>query len=346
MKTLLESLREREQGIPVLMDVKKDFYPVEASTDSWFFVGNAKTETRDYSFLLHLMVLTGDDKQKMMKMCYSVSEHVSGFYSATDTTVPVNGTEQAVAVDGEVLTVKAGDFRFSGTLEEMRVVGNNGNSSVDVTVRPLGKPIMNCGTGYYPIKTVKDNYHYSLPFSEMTGSISIEGKAETVCGNCWLDRQYNRFDMKKGAGGFESPGAWVWLGISVNDGTAISLWDFDDENGVNRTFATCLLPNGNRCVIDMPSIMPDAQDIFISDKTNRYYPTKWFVNIPEFDIALEIPCFPKNQEIVAAMPAMHKFEGASGVKGTIKGRPVEGHCMIELSGPWTKEFVESKGLLK
>lgn len=346
MKTLMECMQDKEQGIPVYMDIKKDFYPVEASTDSWFFVGSAKTDTRDYSFLLHLMVMTGADKQKMMKMCYSVSDHISGFYSATDTTVPINGQDQATLVEGDVLTVKAGDFWFTGTLEEMHVVGKNENSAVDVVMKPYGKPIMNGGTGYYPIKVVKDNYHYSLPYSEMTGTISIEGVAENVTGNCWLDRQYNRFAMQRSDKGFVSPGAWVWLGIALNDGTALSIWDFDDENGINRTFSSCLLPNGKRCVIEMASIMPEAQDVFISDKTGRCYPTTWVVKIPEFDIDIKIPCFPRNQEIVAAMPSLHKFEGASKVVGSVKGNSVEGHCMIELSGPWTREFVEAKGILK
>ncbi len=45
------------------------------------------------------------------------------------------------------------------------------------------------------------------------------------------------------------------------------------------------------------------------------------------------------------MPSLHKFEGASSVYGSVQGSSVEGTCMIELSGPWTREFVESKGLL-
>lgn len=53
-----------------------------------------------------------------------------------------------------------------------------------ITMLSPGKPIMNGGTGYYPIKVVKDNYHYSLPYSEMTGTITIEGVTEKVTGNC------------------------------------------------------------------------------------------------------------------------------------------------------------------
>lgn len=69
----------------------------------------------------------------------------------------------------------------------------------------------------------------------------------------------------------------------------------------------------------MKSIMKYASDLFIGPDTQRYYPTHWGVDIPELDLYLEVPCFPKNQEIVAAIPSLHKFEGMNEVNGTIKG---------------------------
>lgn len=57
--------------------------------------------------------------------------------------------------------------------------------------------------------------------------------------------------MQRSEKGFVSPSAWVWLDIVLDDGTALSIWNFDDENGINRTFSSCLLPNGKRCVIEL-----------------------------------------------------------------------------------------------
>lgn len=61
----------------------------------------------------------------------------------------------------------------------------------------------------------------------------------------WVQKQ----TLQRSEKGFVSPGAWVWLGIALDDGTALSIWDFDDENGINRTFSSCLLPTKSAEVV-------------------------------------------------------------------------------------------------
>lgn len=66
----------------------------------------------------------------------------------------------------------------------MHIVGKNEESAFEVDMVPLGHAIMNGGIGYYSIKVVKNNWHYSLPYFEMWGTITINGEIEEIVGNC------------------------------------------------------------------------------------------------------------------------------------------------------------------
>ena len=52
------------------------------------------------------------------------------------------------------------------------------------------------------------------------------------------------------------------------------------------------------------------------------------------DACLEVTPSPREQEIVSEFEFLHKYEGASSVKGTYKGKETTGYCYVELVGPW------------
>jgi len=58
------------------------------------------------------------------------------------------------------------------------------------------------------------------------------------------------------------------------------------------------------------------------------------VKIPEWDSVLTVKSVMDEQEIVAGNPAGRKYEGASRVTGTYRGKPVTSYCCLELVGGW------------
>lgn len=328
--TLLNHLNRPTQGVPSYVKLEDAFYPQNATVDSWFYTGNHKADGIYISFLLHFIEMDSENG-RVIKTCFSVTDHLTGEYIADDTVILAK--DNIFNQDGQ-LTIQSDTYKAVGDLNEIRLTGQFGQSSIDLTVKPQGAVINNGGSGYYPIvMNIKENTHFSIPYMTMTGNITLNGKSHTVSGNCWLDRQYQQFTLGFTGGEPVHPGAWAWLGIAMEDRTAISIWDYPID-GINHTFASIVFPNGRQAVVEIDSITKNAKDIWVSPKTARRYPTHWVVNIPEFDIALDIKANPKGQEIVASYETMHKYEGSSAVVGVIKGKNVEGHCMIELSGPW------------
>ena len=75
-----------------------------------------------------------------------------------------------------------------------------------------------------------------------------------------------------------------------------------------------------------------ARDIWHSEKSGVRYPTRWIVRIPAIDAELEVVPSPREQEFISQVPAMNKYEGASTMSGTWRGKPAKGFGYVELVG--------------
>jgi choline dehydrogenase-like flavoprotein len=62
--------------------------------------------------------------------------------------------------------------------------------------------------------------------------------------------------------------------------------------------------------------------------------TSWTVRIPAMDAELEVVPSPREQEFVSQVPALNKYEGASTMAGTWRGKPARGFGYVELVGVW------------
>ena len=126
----------------------------------------------------------------------------------------------------------------------------------------------------------------------------------------------------------------MWMGIKLDNGEDISLWEILPQDGTHYTFATILRKDGTQAVAYMEPCCDTATDKWKSEKTGQNYPTKWNVVIPDYEIELEVICVPAHQEIVSDVAVLNKYEAESIVTGTYKGKAVSGNCCVELLGTW------------
>ncbi len=330
--SLLENMKTINPGVPPAVPITEALYPKKnANLDSWFFIGRTKANGHDLSFLFHFMLVSGFENNVFLNTVYSITDKTTGWYTSDDCFIPVTNHVQT---NGDTFTIQSDKYAMTASLEQMHLSAKTKDSSIDVAVFPKGYVLNNGGSGYFPILIMKDNYQYSMPFFTMKGVIEIKGEKMEIEGDCWLDRQYDFFELPVEDGRPLTPGNWTWLGISLDNKTALSIWDYTDANGQLNAFASILDSTGKQVVIAIDSIVAKADEIWISEKTNQHYPTHWLVDIPEFEIHLEVTAVIKEQEIIANIPSMNKYEGESIVKGTVRGEEVNGSCCIELLGLW------------
>ncbi|MBU3100843.1 MULTISPECIES: lipocalin family protein [Clostridium] len=323
-KPLLENLKKIGKGIVPFVNPledlsrKKDF-----DTNSWFVIGHFEAEGHKLNFLFHLMTLHMQDNMSILTSVFSITDETTGFYYGEDKVFPLSLAE----ISETEFSIKAPNGFMSGDLNQMHVQATMPCGKVDVTLNPVGYALYNGSTGYFPMLNM--NIHqYSLPTLATTGTITIEDKTYEINGTSWFDRQWQNQSIDIG-------GHWSWMDINLDNGDKISLWDtVEDSTGNETAWATILHPDGSQTVTAVEPLSIGQSDYWLSQKSGQKYPTHWMVKIPTLDACLEVTPCPKEQEIVSQHEALHKYEGASSVKGTYRGKETTGYCYVELVGSW------------
>jgi predicted secreted hydrolase len=320
-KPLTENLKFAQRGAWPEVDVAADLLPKEYDSNSWFIIGHfeAGGHTLDYAFHLLAVAIPGSGTQ--YASIISVTDETTGYFHAQDEIYPASEVEVA---EGR-LGISLPNAYLGGDWDKMQIRREAPGIVIDTEVTAVGYPIYSKGTGHFPLLGI-DVHHYSVPYLQTTGALTVAGRRYDVTrrGYTWFDRGWQN----------HNPAATVklsWLGIYLDNGEVISLYD-TDVPGQEESWATVLHPDGSQ---DFTRTEPlAASGFWHSGRSGQCYPARWEARIPEYGAVLDITPVPREQEVVSAVPMLHRYEGASVVTGTWRGQEVKGHACAHLIGRW------------
>lgn len=317
------------KGVGALLDPAADLPPKpEFDVNSWFVIGHFEADGEVLNFLYHIMILPMPNGGKAIQACVSITNETTTWYSADDIVIPIDrATIAAVGFD-----IEMPNGRLWGTLDNLRVRAElaDGRGAVEIEAHAASPVIFNGGAGVFPLIDMTI-HQYSVPRLKARGTFTIDGKTSYVEGVAWFDRQWQDQDGKVGV---ESDFKWSWMDINLDNGDAVSLWSAPTTlGGEERAWATILHADGSQSVAAVEPGL-GARDIWHSQKSGARYPTRWTVRIPAMDAELEVVPSPREQEFVSQHPALNKYEGASSMVGTWRGKPAKGFGYVELVGVW------------
>lgn len=308
---------ENKAEVSILKDLP---YKKEYDVNSWFYIGHFNSQGHTLDFLYHAMVC----KVKLVKMgiiCLSITDETTGEYYSDMKAIPV----QALKKEKDRFLVSNSTSSMSGDLDEMILKAEMPDGAVDLTMIPMGYPLLNGCTGKMRMLGT-DVYEYSLPSLESTGSIRIKDKTYPVEGPVWFDRQWEN-DMP-------ATPTWGWMDLNLDCGDVLSLW-FTYYEGEEKCWATVLEPDGTHRLVEASSVIDNASEYWKSSFSGFSYPTKWRILIPSMDTDLTVICQPKKQELECSlMKQLSHYEAASSVSGKYKGKDAKGYTYVELTGDW------------
>jgi predicted secreted hydrolase len=309
-------------GAPLLVSPTRDLAAKGAlGQDSWFLISHLESGDKTLDLMVHFIRLQPPGGDPFVQAIMSVLDPATGKSIAEERVYPA----AQVTLAGDRLNVGTPAGSMTGTAENMLVTGKFARVSVDLRARHSGPMLANLGNGVLPFFG-DINYEYALPSMATSGSVVIDGRAYQVTGTSWFDRQWGNM-----APSFWGAHRWTWLGISLDNGDRISLWDILHE-GRTRTFATVLHPNGGQEVVDVAPLAKGASRIWKSP-SGKSYPTRWKVSIPQLGATFDVEPLVIEQESTSPVGA-HKYEGASRITGTVRDKPVRGHAVVEMVGAW------------
>lgn len=313
-----------------------DFFVRDVSINSWFAIGHFECEGHTLNYLFHLMTMIRPNVPPVINSNLSITDETTGWYYADDKVYMIDEAEIKEIGEGadKKLSIKVPNGSLLGNINEMHWKAEMPHGKIDVTMQSYGLPIYNGGTGSFPSIFEAGFNQYSVPNVKTTGTLTLDDKTYNVSGKTWFDRQWQE---ESGPDFISTKWNWSWMDLNLDNGDVLSLWDMNNETyGKNNAWATVQHPDGTQSTCMVEILKLSASDFFESEESKQVYPTKWVVKIPDLQAELEIKSLIKEQEIVSSIPFLHKYEGASSIKGTYKGEGITGYCYVELLGDWKK----------
>jgi predicted secreted hydrolase len=121
------------------------------------------------------------------------------------------------------------------------------------------------------------SHYYSVPGLNVSGTLKIRGRAQSVRGTAWFDHEWSSTYKEEGARG------WDWTGLNFADGSALMAFRMRDANGNSVWSSASFRAAGSHEVqtSDPQSVHWRALRRWRSPRTGIEYPVEWEVSVGE-----------------------------------------------------------------
>lgn len=291
------------------------------NSSSWFLIGHFEAEGHKLNYLFHQMVWPGHEGQ-VLNSVLSVTDETTGFHYGEDNFYPMD--QVTIADDRFYISDPTG--MMEGDLKHMHVKASNKGIELDVGLDFEDDIIYNGGSGQFNLAVIKV-HQYSKPKIKPSGFLTINGKRYPISGDAWFDRQWQQAPNPVSDGDLH----WAWMDLNLDCGDQLSMWSISwPSMHLAKGWATMQQADGSMKVVAVEPFMEKSDRFWKSPASGQNYPVHCVVKIPELDAVLDVLPSPIEQEI--ASDHISKYEAASQITGTYKGKPVSGFCYIEYVG--------------
>src|SRR5471032_1381038 len=116
------------------------------------------------------------------------------------------------------------------------------------------------------------SYYYSQPFFQASGTLEIDGKAYTVSGPAWLDREWSSQPLTADQTG------WDWFSLHLDSGAQVMLYRMRQKAGAPYLTGTWIDAQGGTQLLHGDDIRLTPEDT--ADVAGRSMPVRWSIQIP------------------------------------------------------------------
>ncbi|MYC95564.1 MAG: carotenoid 1,2-hydratase [Caldilineaceae bacterium SB0661_bin_32] len=224
--------------------------------------------------------------------------------------------------DWRAQEIVPGQMRLQAAAED-----DSGPISIDLALAETRPPLLHGEAGFSRKgpEPGNANHYYSLVRMETAGEIVFAGRRIPVTGLSWMDHEFGTSALSGDAAG------WDWFAVTLDNDVVLMFAEIRTLSGISQEIfeGTLSFPDGRQVSIhpDDFTLTPTGQ--WTSPESGTVYPSGWRVAFPEHRIELTIEPLIDDQEMDVAFTY---YEGATIVRGMMKGEPVAGRGYVELTG--------------
>ena len=211
--------------------------------------------------------------------------------------------------------------------DAMRLRASQGEIGIDLALEPGKPPVLQGERGLSRKSAEPGNasYYYSLTRMPTTGTVRVENEKFAVAGDSWMDREWSTSSLGRDQIG------WDWFALQLTDGWDLMLYRLRrKDGGVDpASSGTLIAPDGSSRPLALADFRIEGSGEWRSPRSGARYPARWRVQIPGEGLDLQVLPLLADQELDVSF---RYWEGAVGIEGTRRGRPVRGRGYVELTG--------------
>ena len=209
----------------------------------------------------------------------------------------------------------------------IRLRAGEGDLRIDLTLATAKPAVLHGERGLSRKSAEQGNasYYYSLTRMPASGEVRVDGRAFSVEGTAWMDREWSTSALGPDLVG------WDWFALQLDDGRELMLYRLRRRDG-----SIDAASQGTLVAIDGTphGLSRDATEVltlahWTSPRGGTRYPARWRLRVPSAGLDVVVTPLVAAQELDLAV---RYWEGAVGVEGTADGRPIGGAGYVELVG--------------
>jgi predicted secreted hydrolase len=174
------------------------------------------------------------------------------------------------------------------------------------------------------------SHYLSLTRLRSTGNLTVGGETFAVTGLSWMDHEFGTSFLE------EDQTGWDWFSIQLDDNRELMIFQIRRADGSidARSSGTMIEANGRTVHIPFTgfALKPTGAS-WRSQSSGANYPTEWLIELPGFDLRLQVSAAFENQELrTTESTAVTYWEGSVTVDAVSGGRKISGRGYLEMTG--------------
>ena len=173
------------------------------------------------------------------------------------------------------------------------------------------------------------SHYYSMTRLTTTGTLMIDGHAQTVQGVSWMDHEFGSGNLGQDQVG------WDWFSVQLDDSSELMFYLLRRADGSTDPVSsgTLVFKDGHTQALSSRDVGIEVSDHWTSPSSGARYPSGWQLTIPSRAISLQlIPKMPNQELITRRSTQVTYWEGAVKVLGRTGEKSVAGQGYVELTG--------------
>jgi predicted secreted hydrolase len=307
----------------------------EYRTEWWYYTGHLRTESgRRYGF--EVTFFRAGVSREARGSAWDLRDLMPAHFAITDVEqkdfrfyekLNRGSVFTADAAEGKLEVFNEGWRATTNPDGSWRLVAKQGSDALDVVLRTRKPPAVH-GENGISVKAQGVGYashYYSMTRLEAAGTIN----GQRATGQVWMDHEFGSAALR------ENQQGWDWFSIQLDNDSELMLYVIRRTDGTpDVTSSGSLIASDGRAIHirhDQLRITPLAR--WKSSKSGATYPVRWRVEVPSFNVALDVTPLMNAQELLTkGSTRVTYWEGACDVSGTFGGVGVRGDAYVEMTG--------------